>query len=147
MSSEFEQGCQRVLADVDGARNDVLAMIGDLSDADLDIVRRGSWAIRSVLQHVILTEWHHTRGITRLLGADDPRIPEAPPLATAAEAIAALADARAAHLASIDGIGEDDFYRLASPSGGQDWSVMSFLEGTADHDREHRMQIEGLLER
>lgn len=147
MSSEFEQDRQRVLAEVDGARNDVLTMIGSLSDADLDTVRRGSWSVRSVLQHIILTEWHHTRGITRLLGADDPRIPDAPPLATSADAIDALADSRAAHLASIDSIEEDDFYRLASPSGGQDWSVMSFLEGTADHDREHQVQIERLLER
>ena len=58
-----------------------------------------------------------------------------------------LADSRAAHLASVDGIKKDDFYRLASPSGGQDWSVMSFLEGTGDHDREHHAQIETLLDR
>ncbi len=147
MSSEFEQDCQRVLADVDGARNDVLTMIGGLSDADLDIVRRGSWSVRSVIQHIILGEWGHTRGITRLLGADEPLIPDTPPLATPADAIDALAGSRAAHLASVDDIEEDDFYRLASPSGGQEWSVMSFLEGTADHDREHHAQIEALLGR
>ena len=147
MPSEFEQDRERVLADIDAARSDLLRLIGTLSEADLDIARRGSWSVRGVLQHIILGEWGHTRGIRRLLGADDPQIPDAPPLASPAEAIAALANSRAAHLASVDGIQEDDFYRLASPSGGQDWSVMSFLEGTADHDREHHAQIEALLDR
>ena len=147
MPSEFEQDRQRVLADIDAARSDVLGLIGTLSEDDLDIARRGSWSVRGVIQHIILGEWGHTRGIMRLLGADDPQIPNAPPLATPDEAIDALAGSRAAHLASVDGIEEDDFYRLASPSGGQDWSVMSFLEGTADHDREHHAQIEALLDR
>ena len=147
MPSEFEQDCERVLADVDAARSDVLRLIGTLNEGDLDIARRGSWSVRSVIQHLILSEWGHTRGIARLLGTDGPQIPDAPPLATPAEASDALADSRAAHLASVDGIKEDDFYRLASPSGGQDWSVMSFLEGTADHDREHHAQIEALLDR
>ena len=147
MPSEFEQDRQRVLADIDAARSDVLRLLGTLSAADLDIASRGSWSVRSVIQHIILSEWGHTRGITRLLGADDPQIPDAPPLATLAEAIDALADSRAAHLSSVDGIEEDDFYRLASPRGGQEWSVMSFLEGTADHDREHHAQIEALLNR
>ncbi len=147
MPSEFEQDCQRVLADVAAAREEVLGLIGSLSEADLDSARRGSWSVRGVIQHIILAEWGHTRGIARLLGADAPEMPEEPALATPAEAIDALAESRAAHLASVAGIGEDDFYRLASPSGGQEWSVMSFLEGTADHDREHGAQMEALLDR
>ncbi len=148
MPSEFEQDCQRVLVDIDAARNELLLMIGGLSDADLDAGRRGAWSVRGGLQHILLAEWGPTRGIKRLLGADDPEIPEAPELATPAEVVDALATSRAAHLASVNGIAEDDFYRLAvpNPGGGQEWSVMSFLEGTADHDREHRHQIEGLLE-
>ena len=147
MPSEFEQDCQRVLGDVDAARNELLRVVGGLSDADLDIERRGSWSVRGVLQHIVLAEWGHTRGITRLLGVEDPEIPEAPELATASAAIDALSESRAAHLASVDGIAEDDFYRLATPNpaGGQEWSVMSFLEGTADHDREHQHQMDVLL--
>ena len=147
MPSEFEQDCQRVLADVDAARHDLLHLIGTLSEADLDRSRRGSWSVRGVIQHIILGEWGHTRGITRLRGAADPQIPDAPVLATPTAAIDALAESRAAHLASVDGIEEAEFYRLASPSGGQEWSVMSFLEGTADHDREHQAQMEALLDR
>ncbi len=147
MPSEFEQDCQRVLVDVDAARNELLLMVGSLSDADLDVGRRGAWSVRGVLQHIVQAEWGHTRGIKRLLGEDDPEIPESPALETAAAVIDALSESRAAHMASVDGIEEDSFYRLAvpNPAGGQEWSVMSFLEGTADHDREHQHQIEELL--
>lgn len=147
MSSDFEQDRERVLIDIAAARSDLLRLIDTLSTDDLDIARRGSWSVRSVIQHIVLGEWGHTRGILRLLGADDPLIPDAPPLVTPDEVFDALSDSRAAHLSSVDGIEEDDFYRLASPSGGQEWSVMSFLEGTADHDREHHAQIEALLDR
>jgi hypothetical protein len=147
MSSDFEQDRERVLTDIAAARSDLLRLIDTLSADDLDIARRGSWSVRSVIQHIVLGEWGHTRGILRLLGADDPLIPDAPPLVTSDEVFDALFDSRAAHLSSVDGIEEDDFYRLASPSGGQEWSVMSFLEGTADHDREHHAQIEALLDR
>lgn len=147
MSSDFEQDRERVLIDIAAARSDLLRLIDTLSTDDLDIARRGSWSVRSVIQHIVLGEWGHTRGILRLLGADDPLIPDAPPLVTPDEVFDALSDSRAAHLSSVDSIEEDDFYRLASPSGGQEWSVMSFLEGTADHDREHHAQIEALLDR
>jgi hypothetical protein len=147
MPSEFEQDCQRVLVDVDAARNELLLMVGGLSDADLDVGRRGAWSVRGVLQHIVQAEWGHTRGIKRLLGEDDPEVPESPALETAAAVVDALSESRAAHLASVDGIEEDAFYRLAvpNPAGGQEWSVMSFLEGTADHDREHQHQIDELL--
>lgn len=147
MPSEFEQDCRRVLVDVDVACNELVRMVGGLSDADLDVGRRGAWSVRGVLQHIVLAEWGHTRGIKRLLGAEDPEIPESPVLETADAVVDALAESRAAHLASVDGIEEDAFYRLAVPNlaGGQEWSVMSFLEGTADHDREHQHQIEELL--
>ena len=147
MPSEFEQDCQRVLVDVGAARNELLLMVGGLSDADLDVGRRGAWSVRGVLQHIVQAEWGHTRGIKRLLGEEDPEIPESPALETAAAAIEALSESRAAHMASVDGIEEDAFYRLAvpNPAGGQEWSVMSFLEGTADHDREHQHQINDLL--
>lgn len=147
MPSEFEQDCQRVLVDVDAARSELLLMVGGLSDADLDVGRRGAWSVRGVLQHIVQAEWGHTRGIKRLLGEDDPAVPESPALETAAAVVDALSESRAAHLASVDGIEEDAFYRLAvpNPAGGQEWSVMSFLEGTADHDREHQHQIDELL--
>jgi hypothetical protein len=147
MSTEFEQDCQRVLVDVDAARNELLLMVGGLSDTDLDVGRRGAWSVRGVLQHIVTAEWGHTRGIKRLLGEEDPEIPESPALETGAAVVDALSESRAAHLSSVDGIEEDAFYRLAvpNPAGGQEWSVMSFLEGTADHDREHQHQIDELL--
>ena len=147
MPSEFEQDCQRVLVDVDAARNELLHIVGGLSDADLDVGRRGAWSVRGVLQHIVVAEWGHTRGIRRLLGAEDPEIPESPTLETADAVVDALSESRAAHLASAEGIEEDVFYRLAvpNPTGGQEWSAMSLLEGTADHDREHQHQIEELL--
>ena len=42
MPSQFEQDCQRVLVDIDAARNDLLGMVGRLSDTDVDVGRRGA---------------------------------------------------------------------------------------------------------
>ena len=58
----------------------------------------------------------------------------------------ALAASGVALRSTVVGVDEEAFYRLCKV-GGQDWSVLSFLEGTADHDREHAAQIRTLLGR
>ena len=150
--SEFERDRDAALADVEAAREEFVGRVRALRDADLTVGRRGSWTVAGVLQHVIDADWYHGKGIASLRDEDPPRRESTEDGADGAgpasvvQALASLAASGAALRATVAGVDEESFYRLR-PVGGQDWSVLSFLEGTADHDREHASQIAALLGR
>lgn len=145
MAPGFARDVTAATGDVDAARQQLSAVLARLSDADLDRARRGGWSLRRVLEHLVQSEWLYARLISHLRGlpAPDERPPaDQPP--TAAEASARLQASRRALLVALEGVGEDDFYRL-STVGHEEYSVLSVLENVANHDREHAAQIEAIL--
>lgn len=145
MSDEFSADLDEVRDDIELARNDLLRVVRDLSDADFDRARRGGWPVRRVLEHVIESEWSYGRLAQHLRGLppDQNELPPHTP-SSAAEALAMLRASRQAMIAAIDGVDEESFYRL-TPVGHEEYSVISLLENLALHDREHGPQIEQIL--
>ena len=149
MTSEFDRDRAAALAAARAAREDLLALLRSLHDADLTRGRRGSWTVSGVLRHLIAADWSHGRGIASLREIDPPQraiAEDAEGPATVDAALALLAVSGERLFETVAGVDEEAFYRLRK-LGGQEWSVLSFLEGSADHDREHAAQIVALLGR
>ncbi|PZC49393.1 MAG: DinB superfamily protein [Chloroflexi bacterium] len=149
MTPEFDRDREAALADAQAARAELLSRVGGLSDANLAVGRRGSWTVSGVLRHVIDADWGHGRGIASLREVEPParaiaEQDEGP--GTVEQALALLTVSGQRLFGIVAGVDEEAFYRLRK-LGGQEWSVLSFLEGSADHDREHAAQIEALLGR
>jgi uncharacterized damage-inducible protein DinB len=144
MSSEFERDLEVCREDIEGARATLLDVLGGLSDADLEASRRGGWTVRRVLEHVIWSELLYGRLVTHLRGLPVPPgdLPPCEP-ASVADAGARLDASRAALLAALDGVDEVAFYRLGT-IGHEEYSVLSLLENTANHDREHTAQVQAI---
>ena len=144
MTSEFERDLAHARTELEPARQELLAVVGALSDDDLDRERRGGWSVRKVLEHVIQSEWLYV-GLTshlrdRLVQGDIV----SGALASAADAADRLGAARAALLKALEGVDEESFYRLRTV-GHEEYSVLSLLENVALHDREHEAQVRAIL--
>jgi uncharacterized damage-inducible protein DinB len=130
---------------IERARASFLDLLRGLTDDDLARGRRGGWAVRDVIRHVIDAEVAYAKVIgylrssaVDLLNATDEDV------ASKEAAIAALQRARAQLLVLLDGIDEQTFYDLRA-LGKEQYSVLSVLENVANHDREHLEQIEKIL--
>jgi hypothetical protein len=142
--SQFEAERDALMRDLAESRAGLTAVVERLSSTDFSQARRGSWSVARILAHVL----HSERLYTQLLsvfsgkgtGVHDPG-----DLTSAAEAIAALGSSRLAFLGAVEGVGEDDFYRLQA-IGHEEYSVLSILENNAAHDREHAEQIRKTIE-
>jgi uncharacterized damage-inducible protein DinB len=144
MTTEFGRDLATSRADLVSARDQLLALVRSLSDADLARGRRGHWTVAAVLEHVLQSDWHYARLIHQLREkpfSPPPGVGAQPALIS--DALDALTTSRDAILAAADGVDEDTFYRLGG--GRQQYSVLSTLENVALHDREHREQIEEAL--
>ncbi len=95
-----------------------------------------------VLEHIIGAEWHYAQLVGRLRGQGEVT-PESVAAVTAADAAPALERSRAALLQALDGVTEEDFYRL-SLVGREEYSVVSVLENVEQHDAEHLAQIQSI---
>jgi hypothetical protein len=145
MTTEFEQDLTRVQSSMGAARQDLLATLARLNDADLQRGTRGGWPVRKVIEHTLQSEWiyvaliHHLRGRTS-------DIPEAKgvQVATLADGLMGLKRARATLLDVIDGVDEETFYQLQR-AGHEEYSVLSVLENVELHDQEHAAQIERIM--
>lgn len=149
MSAEFDRDRKAALAEAHAAREEFLAVVRGLNDADLRVGRRGSWTVAGVIRHVIDADWMHGRGIAHLREAEAPEralAEEVEGSRRVEEALALLGVSGERLFAAVDEVDEETFYRLRKV-GGQEWSVLGFLEGSADHDREHASQIRALLGR
>ncbi len=144
MSAEFDRDLAVARDSLASAREGLLAVVGALTEDDLNRARRGGWSVRKVLEHVIQSEWLYSRLATHLRGDVPPEEPEPEAFASVAEAVRQLDDVRAALLGAIDGIDEEPFYRLQTV-GHEEYSVLSLLENVALHDREHGPQVQEIL--
>jgi hypothetical protein len=99
--------------------------------------------VRRALEHVIESELTYVRVVQHLRGmpvAQDAI--EAMPV-SADDARTRLDASRAALLEALEGVDEESFYKLAS-LGREEYSVLSLLENTSNHDREHAAQVREL---
>ena len=144
MPAEFDRDLTFARQELDAARRELLPVVGALSDADLDRARRGGWAVRRVLEHVIESEWLYASLVAHLRGAPAPGDVVSGGPSSSAEAAQRLDASRRALLAALDGVDEESFYRL-SAVGHEEYSIISVLENTANHDREHAGQVQAIL--
>lgn len=140
MSSEFEQDVARYRRALDEAREELVGAVRSMSDGDLERARRGGWAARRVLEHVIQSEWLYARVVLHLRGQPVPGDDVSGAPASVQDALDRLGASRAALLAALEGVDEETFYRLAT-LGHEEYSVVSVLENDANHDREHAAQV------
>ena len=141
--SDFSGHFAEVTTNLDRRRNDLLAAISGLGDADLVRARRGGWTVGKVLEHITSAEWHYAVLGRHLRGMGDVAQAQAPGAGGVAGASEALRRSRAALLEAIDGVGEQDFYRLGTV-GREEHSVVSVLENVEQHDLEHLGQIKSI---
>jgi hypothetical protein len=140
MASEFDSDLREALSGLAEVRLEFEAMVGALNDSDLRRARRGGWDIGGVIKHVVDSEWHYAGKVGQLRGSPEANTgPESTdPFETVEQACQALAVSRKALLASVDGVGEEEFYRLGGS--GQEYSVLSVLQNVRQHDIEHGEQ-------
>lgn len=147
MSTEFERDLANVRSSMASARQELLTVLGRLSDPDLERGTRGGWPIRKVLEHTLQSEWMYVALMHHLRGKPSD-IPEAKgvEIATLADALSGLGRARATLLEVFVGVDEETFYRLQR-AGHEEYSVLSVLENVELHDHEHAAQIERIMGR
>jgi uncharacterized damage-inducible protein DinB len=137
--SDFPKQLSQVTAKLDQGRGELLTALSELQDSDLVRARRGGWTVGKVLEHIINSEWHYAQLVATLRGTDGVA-PETRTPGGVADAAEALARSRAALLNAVDGVTEEDFYRLGL-LGREEYSVVSVLENVEQHDIEHLGQI------
>ena len=144
MTDELERDLEQQRVALEAARKGLLDAVSSLSDDDLERGRRGGWIVRRVLEHVIWSENLYGRLMLHLRGrsAEGEMGDNAP--SSVADAIERLAASRAALLAALDGVDEESFYRLQL-IGHEEYSAISLLENTVNHDREHAAQVREIL--
>lgn len=125
------------------ARDQLLKVLGRLSEADLDRARRGQWPIRRVLQHVLESERLYVAGLAHLQGQAQPAQSSGMP-DDLDGLVNALGATRETALGLLEGASEETFYEI-KPLGHEEYSVFSLLENVALHDREHAAQVEQIL--
>jgi uncharacterized damage-inducible protein DinB len=137
--SEFEDDRRELLDDLARSRARLSAVVGALQPEHLQRARRGSWTVARILEHVLYSDRLYTQMIAIFTGrAADVR--DITPVTAPAEAVAALDSSCEAFRAAIADVPEADFYRLQT-IGHEEYSVLSILENSAAHDREHTEQV------
>jgi hypothetical protein len=142
MSDGFENDLKRALTTAGTAHSQLLAVLAELSSADLELSLRGGWTIRRVLEHLIQSYAGELSIVQRIRGLESQASGEEPlpGFQTPGEVARRLDDDFRSLSAAINGVDEEAFYRLVPP-GRNEYSVLSLLENIADHDAEHAEQI------
>jgi uncharacterized damage-inducible protein DinB len=142
---QFQHDLTEGLDAIATVRASLLSSVARLTSDDLNRARRGGWAVRAALRHVIDSEAAYAKVIgflrsrpVEVAGASDDDV------ATAVAATRALQRTRATLVALLDGIDEATFYDLQA-LGKEQYSVASVLENVASHDHEHLEQIKKTL--
>ena len=144
MQTEFEQEQTAAREQLEAAREELLAVVRAISDADLARSRRGGWAVERVLEHVIQSEWLYASLVAHLRDRPSPGDVVKGLPTSVADAVDRLAASHRALLAALDGVDEASFYRLRSV-GHEEYSILSVLENGTNHDREHAGQVQAIL--
>ena len=142
--SDFERELAAARQQLAAARDELLAVVRALSDADLARSRRGGWAVARVLEHVIQSEWLYAGLVAHLRDRPSPGGVVTGVPTSAADAVDRLAASHRALLAALDGVDEASFYRLRAV-GHEEYSILSVLENGTNHDREHAGQVQAIL--
>lgn len=137
--SEFEADKAALLRDMDEARAELEGVVRKLEAKDMERVRRGSWPVSRILEHVRDSERIYTQLISVFNGQPAISV-ESGELSTPAKVASSLGATRTGLLEAISSVEEKDFYRLQT-IGHEEYSVLSILENVASHDREHAQQI------
>ena len=139
--NQFTLDLESALADLTAARADLVSAVQPLSSAGLERARRGGWPIHRILEHVLQSEWLYAQAAAHLCGNPVPERGATACAGQAADEILCLLDtSRTALLKAIDSVSEDAFYEIKR-LGHEEYSVLSLLENTAAHDREHAAQV------
>ena len=144
MTADFEQELTAGREQLEAAREELLAVVRALSDADLARSRRGGCAVGRVLEHVIQSEWLYAGLVAHLRDQPSPGDVVTGVPTSVADAVDRLAASRRALLAALDGVDEASFYRLRAV-GHEEYSILSVLENETNHDREHAEQVQAIL--
>lgn len=137
----FTLDLEGALADLASARADLISAVQALSQADLDRARRGGWPVHRILEHVIESEWMYAQAAAYLCGGAAPERGQTACAGQPVDEILCMLDSsRTALLGGVEGVTEDAFYEVKR-LGHEEYSVLSLLENTAAHDREHAAQI------
>ena len=144
--SAFTLDLEAALADMSSARAELVSTVQALSAGDLERGRRGGWPVHRILEHVIESEWMYAQAAAHLCGHPAPDRDQTACAGQPADEILCLLDSsRTALLGAIEGVSEDAFYEVKR-LGHDEYSVLSLLENTAAHDREHAAQIRATIE-
>ena len=138
--SEFDADKAALLLDMDEARAELEGVVRKLEANDMERMRRGSWPVSRILEHVRDSERIYTQLISVFNGQPAVSV-ESGELTTAVKVSSSLGATRAGLLEAISSVEEKDFYRLQT-IGHEEYSVLSILENVASHDREHAQQIQ-----
>lgn len=134
---------ERALADMAATRDDLLALVGGASAADMTRAQPGGWTLGRVLQHVIEAEAVYAKLLAHQRGAAAPDLETSEPR-DGDQAAARLAATRTAVDALVAGIDDATLFRLVR-FGHEEYSPLSVLENIASHDRDHYGQIAELI--
>ena len=137
--TEFDSDKAALLSDLNEARTELDGVVGSLQTGDMERVRRGSWPVSRILQHVVDSERIYTQLISVFNGQPAISV-ENGEVTNAAAVASSLGATRAGLLEAISSVQEKDFYRLQT-IGHEEYSVLSILENEINHEREHATQI------
>lgn len=177
MSTQFNRNREEAVHDLNEARDALLRTVKQLGDGALagkpsgpasesslsngqarygsDGPEAESWVVRTVFEHLVLTDGGIAAAIAQ---CKDPTLPsmdeaygrllwEARPITSVVDAIRALEDGRQAVLAACDGMDEVTFTEMKPVREGDElFSPLTWLQHVADHDREHHEQLRVLLD-
>jgi hypothetical protein len=141
MTSTFASDLEVALASLNAARANLVTAVQPLTLTDLERARRGGWPLHRILEHVIEAENLYVAAVATIRKLPLPSLSSSSCAGEPADEILCRLDAsRRALLNTVNGVTEDDFYRIET-LGREEYSVLSILENAAHHDEEHTRQI------
>jgi uncharacterized damage-inducible protein DinB len=141
--SDFQNDRSQLLDELAASRASLLSVVASIAAEHMETARRGSWTVKRILDHVLLSERLYTQLVGAISGQASS-VSNALPYDDGVGAATALDASRKAFLDAVDRVAEDDFYRLQT-IGHEEYSVLSILENNSAHDHEHSEQLRKTL--
>lgn len=143
----FQAEVEKAVNAATEACTELQILVGELTAEQLALSQRGGWTIRRALQHIIQSNnlfylgiILRARGRKTTASTESINEPSSP-----AEASSLIHSGVAAVVDAVAGVDEATFYRLEPARDGNEYSVLSALEGVALHTREHTEQIRAIM--
>lgn len=141
MAATFEQQLTGLRRELELGREELERTIQAAPGGLFGVAPRGEWSVSAMLKHVIGAEYFYASAVETLRERPSQGVPAG--LAAPADGAAALTALRASRgrlLAALDGVGEEEFYRMKQ-LGPNEESIKSIMANVAMHDHEHARQI------